>query len=161
MAGNVYITALQPGSGKSAVVLGATEMLARHAGRLAFYRPFIASADPPAYRELLAVVESWHPVRARYQAGLRRLAGTWDRHPPARAFTLARTHCVPSRHMASRRLTWICGCWTHCYVGRGVSRRARRWPRCCAHRRTRTGPARDSAVPTAKRHRTATSSSPE
>jgi phosphate acetyltransferase len=47
MAGNVYITALQPGSGKSAVVLGVTEMLARHAGRLAFYRPFIASARPP------------------------------------------------------------------------------------------------------------------
>ena len=27
MAGNVYITALQPGSGKSAVVLGFTEVL--------------------------------------------------------------------------------------------------------------------------------------
>ena len=47
MAGNVYITALQPGSGKSAVVLGLTEVLARQAGRLAFYRPFIASAEPP------------------------------------------------------------------------------------------------------------------
>jgi phosphate acetyltransferase len=47
MAGNVYITALQPGSGKSAVVLGLTEVLARHAGRLAFYRPFIASDEPP------------------------------------------------------------------------------------------------------------------
>ncbi len=47
MAGNVYVTALQPGSGKSAVVLGLTGVLARHAGRLAFYRPFIASADPP------------------------------------------------------------------------------------------------------------------
>jgi phosphate acetyltransferase len=47
MAGNVYVTALQPGSGKSAVVLGLTEVLARSAGRLAFYRPFIASADPP------------------------------------------------------------------------------------------------------------------
>ena len=46
MAGNVYITGLQPGSGKSAVVLGLTEVLARQAGRLAFYRPFIASAEP-------------------------------------------------------------------------------------------------------------------
>ena len=29
------------------MVLGLTEVLARHAGRLAFYRPFIASVDPP------------------------------------------------------------------------------------------------------------------
>ena len=45
MARNVYVTAMEPGSGKSAVVLGLTEMLSRHAERLAFYRPFIATAD--------------------------------------------------------------------------------------------------------------------
>lgn len=55
----------------------------------------VAAADPaPAYRELLAMVETWHAVRARYQAGQRALAGSWDRHPPVRAFTLARTHCL-------------------------------------------------------------------
>ena len=45
MVRNVYVTAMEPGSGKSAVVLGLTEMLSRHAERLAFYRPFIATAD--------------------------------------------------------------------------------------------------------------------
>ena len=35
MARNVYVTALEPGSGKSAVVLGLTEVLSRRAGRLA------------------------------------------------------------------------------------------------------------------------------
>ena len=44
MARNVYVTALEPGTGKSAVVLGLTEMLSRRAGRLGFFRPLIASA---------------------------------------------------------------------------------------------------------------------
>ena len=33
MARNVYVTALEPGTGKSAVVLGLTEILSRRAGR--------------------------------------------------------------------------------------------------------------------------------
>jgi phosphate acetyltransferase len=45
MARNVYVTALEPGSGKSAVVLGLAEVLSRRAGRLGFFRPLIASAD--------------------------------------------------------------------------------------------------------------------
>ena len=48
----------------------------------------------PVWRELLEVVEAWHGVRARYQAGQRALPAGADRHPPARAFTLARTHCL-------------------------------------------------------------------
>ena len=44
MARNVYVTALEPGTGKSAVILGLTEMLSRRAGRLGFFRPLIASA---------------------------------------------------------------------------------------------------------------------
>jgi phosphate acetyltransferase len=47
VARTVYVMALEPGSGKSAVVLGLTEMLSRRAGRLAFFRPFVAAADPP------------------------------------------------------------------------------------------------------------------
>jgi phosphate acetyltransferase len=47
VARSVYVTAMEPGSGKSAVVLGLTEVLSRHAARMAFYRPFVASADDP------------------------------------------------------------------------------------------------------------------
>jgi phosphate acetyltransferase len=47
VARSVYVTAMEPGSGKSAVVLGLTEVLSRHAARLAFYRPFVRSAAVP------------------------------------------------------------------------------------------------------------------
>ena len=47
MAQNVYVTALEAGSGKSAVVLGLTEVLSQRAGRLGFFRPLVASADQP------------------------------------------------------------------------------------------------------------------
>ena len=43
MARNVYVTALEPGSGKSAVVLGLVEVLSRRAGRLGYFRPLIGS----------------------------------------------------------------------------------------------------------------------
>lgn len=46
-ARSVYVTALEAGSGKSAVVLGLFEMLARRAGRVAFFRPVVAEAEPP------------------------------------------------------------------------------------------------------------------
>jgi phosphate acetyltransferase len=41
LARNVYVTALEPGSGKSAVVLGLIEVLSRRAGRLGYFRPLI------------------------------------------------------------------------------------------------------------------------
>jgi phosphate acetyltransferase len=41
VARNVYVTALEPGSGKSAVVLGLTEVLSRRAGRLGYFRPLV------------------------------------------------------------------------------------------------------------------------
>jgi phosphate acetyltransferase len=43
MARSVYVTALEPGTGKSAVVLGLTEALTRRAGQVGFFRPLIAS----------------------------------------------------------------------------------------------------------------------
>ncbi|MFR9802442.1 phosphate acetyltransferase [Pseudonocardia sp. RS010] len=46
-ARSVYVAALEPGSGKSAVVLGLFEVLARRAGRAAFFRPVVAAAEPP------------------------------------------------------------------------------------------------------------------
>ena len=45
VARNVYVTALEPGSGKSAVVLGLTEVLSRRAGRLGYFRPLIGSGS--------------------------------------------------------------------------------------------------------------------
>jgi phosphate acetyltransferase len=54
VARNVYVTALEPGSGKSAVVLGLTEVLSRRAGRLGYFRPLIrAAADRDANLELV------------------------------------------------------------------------------------------------------------
>jgi phosphate acetyltransferase len=43
----VYVTALEPDSGKSAIVLGLFETLARRAGRAAFFRPLVESAPDP------------------------------------------------------------------------------------------------------------------
>ena len=45
MARNVYVTALEPGTGKSAVVLGLTEILSRRAGGLGYFRPLVNSRD--------------------------------------------------------------------------------------------------------------------
>jgi phosphate acetyltransferase len=45
VARNVYVTALEPGSGKSAVVLGLAEVLSRRAGRLGYFRPLIGSGS--------------------------------------------------------------------------------------------------------------------
>jgi phosphate acetyltransferase len=47
MARNVYVTALESGSGKSAVVLGLTEVLSRRAGRLGYFRLLIGSGPGP------------------------------------------------------------------------------------------------------------------
>ena len=46
MAQGVYLTAIEPGSGKSAVALGMMELLSR-LGRVGYFRPVIASADLP------------------------------------------------------------------------------------------------------------------
>ncbi len=80
MARNVYVTAMEPGSGKSAVVLGLTEMLSRHAERLAFYRPLIASADTPdpaveLARHRYRLAQSYERSFALTRADLRRLDG--------------------------------------------------------------------------------------
>lgn len=68
----------------------------------------LARARPAAVPgDLLAAVESWHGVRARYQAELRQLGDrARDRHPPARVFTLARTHCL-FHAAASCVLSWL------------------------------------------------------
>jgi phosphate acetyltransferase len=80
MARNVYVTAMEPGSGKSAVVLGLTEMLSRHAERLAYYRPLIASADSPdpaveLARRRYRLAQGYAQSFALTQADLRELDG--------------------------------------------------------------------------------------
>jgi phosphate acetyltransferase len=47
MTRHVYVMAMEAGTGKSAVVLGLAEVLSRRVGRMALFRPLVASADPP------------------------------------------------------------------------------------------------------------------
>jgi phosphate acetyltransferase len=44
---SVYLTAIEPGSGKSVVALGLMELLSGRLGRVGYFRPVIASADTP------------------------------------------------------------------------------------------------------------------
>lgn len=46
MASGVYLTAIEPGSGKSVVALGMMESLAR-LGRVAYFRPVVPSDTVP------------------------------------------------------------------------------------------------------------------
>jgi phosphate acetyltransferase len=63
MARSVYITALEPQSGKSLVALGLMEMLAARAGRVAFFRPVVAAADADPEIELMRARYSLEPAR--------------------------------------------------------------------------------------------------
>jgi len=47
MVRSIYVTAVEPGSGKSAIVLGLVELLARRVGRVGFFRPVVASGSAP------------------------------------------------------------------------------------------------------------------
>ena len=110
MARNVYVTAMEPGSGKSAVVLGMTEVLSRNAARLAFYRPFIASADVPD-----AAVEL---IRHRY-----RLPQTY-----AQSFAFTRYFCARMPTIFSRTSETFSSCSGVSFFGNaiGMSRTRRR-----------------------------------
>src|SRR5215216_4903801 len=59
MARNLYISAMEPQSGKSVVALGLMELLSARVERLGFFRPIVPSSDEPdAQIEL---------IRRRYQ----------------------------------------------------------------------------------------------
>lgn len=47
MSNNLYVSAIEAGSGKSLVSLGVAELLVRRVGRLGFFRPVIRSGDKP------------------------------------------------------------------------------------------------------------------
>jgi phosphate acetyltransferase len=62
MSNSIYITGMEPGSGKSVVVLGVMELLARHGRKLGFFRPMVegdASSD-----RLVALVTSRYDIMA-------------------------------------------------------------------------------------------------
>lgn len=59
MARNLYVTAMEPQSGKSLVALGMMELLSRRVGRLGFFRPIVPSATEPDPQTVL--------LKSRYQ----------------------------------------------------------------------------------------------
>jgi len=77
MVRSIYVTAVEPGVGKSAVVLGLMELLARRVGRVGFFRPVIGSGDGPD--------DDIELVRGRY-----RLAQSYEASYAATAEELAR-----------------------------------------------------------------------
>jgi phosphate acetyltransferase len=93
---NVYLTAIEPGSGKSAVALGVMEALAS-LGRVGYFRPIVASGDQPdndielirhRYRLPQSYQESYGAVvddlramsdRGRYEELLKRILDAYKR----------------------------------------------------------------------------------
>jgi phosphate acetyltransferase len=93
---NVYLTAIEPGSGKSAVALGVMEALAS-LGRVGYFRPIVASGDqrdndielirhryrlPQSYQESYgAVVDDLRAMsdRGRYEELLKRILDAYKR----------------------------------------------------------------------------------
>jgi phosphate acetyltransferase len=93
---NVYLTAIEPGSGKSAVALGVMEALAS-LGRVGYFRPIVAAGDQPdndielirhRYRLPQSYEESYGAVvddlramsdRGRYEELLKRILDAYKR----------------------------------------------------------------------------------
>ena len=68
MSNSIYIAGMGPGSGKSVVVLGVMELLARHGRKIGFFRPVVeegASAD-----HLVALVTSRYDITVPLRACL-------------------------------------------------------------------------------------------
>ena len=59
MSKGIYITGTGPQSGKSVVLLGAMELLARHGGKIGFFRPVVEDATSD---RLLALVMNRYEV---------------------------------------------------------------------------------------------------
>ena len=60
MSKSVYITGTGPGSGKSVVVLGMMELLARHGRKIGFFRPVVRDAGSD---NLIALITSRHNLK--------------------------------------------------------------------------------------------------
>jgi phosphate acetyltransferase len=68
VARTVYVTGLEPGGGRSAVVLGVAELLSRRVRRLGAFRPLVRTADDP-------MLELLH---SRYQLSASGFGATYD-----------------------------------------------------------------------------------
>jgi hypothetical protein len=53
MARSVYVTGMEPGTGKSAIMLVLMDVLSRCAGRVGFFGPLIPFPTEPGHRALL------------------------------------------------------------------------------------------------------------
>jgi phosphate acetyltransferase len=66
MSNSVFITGVGPGSGKSVVVLGVMELLARHGRKIGFFRPVVAEGAIPDY--LAALVTSRYEITVPHES---------------------------------------------------------------------------------------------
>ena len=66
MSNSVYITGVGPGSGKSVVVLGVMELLARHGRKIGFFRPVVAEGAIPDH--LAALVTSRYEITVPHES---------------------------------------------------------------------------------------------
>ncbi|MBD3883034.1 phosphate acetyltransferase [Phormidium tenue FACHB-886] len=64
MSGNLYIAAIESGSGKSLVLLGLMELLSKRIGKVGFFRPVIHAADEPDND--IALIRSRYPLEIDY-----------------------------------------------------------------------------------------------
>ena len=76
MSKGIYITGTGPKSGKSVVVLGAMELLARHGRKIGFFRPVVEDATSD---HLLALVMSRYEVTTPQESMFgTTYASAWD-----------------------------------------------------------------------------------
>nr|WP_297080812.1 phosphate acetyltransferase [Thermoleptolyngbya sp. M55_K2018_002] len=66
MLKNLYIAAIEPGNGKSLVLLGLMELLSKRVGRLGFFRPVIHAGDTPDND--IDLVRSRYAIAAPYNS---------------------------------------------------------------------------------------------
>ncbi len=66
MSNNLYITALEPHSGKSIVTLGVMEFLVRNIGQVAFFRPIINRKDQDD--EVIKLISKHYNLETSYQS---------------------------------------------------------------------------------------------
>ena len=66
MSNSIYITGTGPGSGKSVVVLGVMELLARHGRKIGFFRPVVEEGAITDH--LVALVTSRYDITAPHES---------------------------------------------------------------------------------------------
>jgi phosphate acetyltransferase len=72
MTRGIYVSAMNPGSGKSLISLGLADMLHRHADRVGFFRPIVEGDDPAADPMVQLMQRSFNLPPERSRGGLTR-----------------------------------------------------------------------------------------